>query len=89
MIPDPQVEPTLSVERAGALFGLGRSKSYTEAHRYLATDGAEGLPALRFGRTMRCPTALVLELLGMRANGATSGGSVRHPFRDRWWRGPA
>jgi hypothetical protein len=72
-IPDPMLEPVLTVERAGALFGLGRSKSYIEARRYVDTDGAEGLPAGAFGRTLRCPTAKVLELLGVHANGATNG----------------
>jgi hypothetical protein len=64
---DPAVEPVLDVARAGALFGLGRSKSYLEARRYIDTDGAEGLPAIAFGRTLRCPTQRVLEMLGLDA----------------------
>jgi hypothetical protein len=64
-LPDPRTEPVLTVERAGALFKLKRSKSYSEARRYIDTDGAEGLPAVAFGRTLRCPTALVLERLGL------------------------
>jgi hypothetical protein len=74
-LPDPRTEPVLTVERAGALFKLKRSKSYSEARRYIDTDGAEGLPAVAFGRTLRCPTALVLERLGLsaRTNGNGSG----------------
>ena len=65
MIPDPLEEPTIDIERAGELFGLGRSKAYVEARRYLDTGGAEGMPVIRFGRTLRAPTARVLELLGL------------------------
>jgi hypothetical protein len=68
MLPDPLRQPVLTVKEAGALWGLGRSKSYDEARRYLATDGAEGLPAGRFGRTIRCPTAAVLRQLGLLQN---------------------
>ncbi len=50
VLPDSHVVPTMSVEHAGqAAFQFGRSKSYDEARRYLATDGAEGLPVIRFG----------------------------------------
>ncbi len=63
MIPDPRVEPTLDVETGGRLCGLGRSKAYEQARRWLDTDGAEGLPCVRFGRTLRVPTAAVLRLL--------------------------
>ena len=60
----PNLPPTLSVEQAGRLLGLGRSTAYVEARRYLATDGREGLPALRFGRVVRCPTRQIMRLLG-------------------------
>lgn len=55
----------MPVPAAGRLFGFGKSKSYEEAHRYLRTGGREGLPALRFGRSMVCPTSTVLKLLGV------------------------
>ncbi len=64
-LPDPRTTPTMPVQSAGRLFGFGKTKSYEEAHRYLQTDGREGLPALRFGRSMVCPTAAVLKLLGI------------------------
>jgi hypothetical protein len=73
-------EPTLDVERAGALCGLGRSKAYSEAARFLATNGAEGLPVLRFGRTLRVPTQRLLELLGLDASAhADDGQRVQLP----------
>lgn len=64
-VPDPTDRPTLSVQEAGELLGLGRSKAYAEAERFLTTGGVEGLPVLRFGRTLRVPTARLRELLGM------------------------
>ncbi len=64
MTPDPRTQPTLSVEEAGALFALGRSKSYVEARRFIETG--EGLPCIAFGsHTLRCPTAKVLAMLGL------------------------
>jgi hypothetical protein len=64
-VPDPKVCPTLGVEEAGELLGFGRAKSYQEAARYIATDGAEGLPVMRFGRTLRVPTAALVRMLGL------------------------
>jgi hypothetical protein len=63
-LPDPRTEPAIDVERAGALCGFRRTKAYTEANRYLDTNGAEGLPVLRFGSRLVCPTARVLAMLG-------------------------
>ena len=64
-LPDPQERPTLPVPEAGEIIGFGRAKSYQEAARYLATDGAEGMPVVKFGRTLRVPTAALLRLLGV------------------------
>lgn len=64
-VPDPREHPTIDVEWGGSLCGMGRSKAYMEAERYLATGGAEGLPVIRFGRTLRVPTALLLARLGL------------------------
>ncbi len=54
---------TISVEKAGALFELGRSAAYEQARLYIETNGAEGLPVLQFGRLLRCPTPTLLRLL--------------------------
>lgn len=55
----------LTVEEAGRLFRLGRTKAYEEAHRYLETGGECGLPVVRFGRALRCPTAKLRVLMGL------------------------
>lgn len=60
MIPDPAIEPTLSVERAGSFCGLGRSASYDAARR-------GDLPTIHFGRRVVVPTAALRRLLAMDA----------------------
>ena len=57
MIPDPMEEPTLSVERAGRVVGLGRSAAYEAV-------GRGEIPTIRFGRRVVVPTAALLRLLG-------------------------
>jgi hypothetical protein len=63
-LPDPRIQPTLDVETAGRYCGFGRAKAYAEAQRYLATGGVEGMPVVRYGRTLRVPTAALLRQLG-------------------------
>jgi excisionase family DNA binding protein len=56
-LPDPDLRPTLSVEEAGELLGIGRSLAYSKA--------ASGeLPSIRLGRRLVVPTAAILRLLG-------------------------
>jgi len=55
-LPDPSREPTISVERAGKVLGLGRSASYDAARR-------GELPTLLFGRRIVVPTSRLLALL--------------------------
>ncbi len=60
VIPDPrETRRSLSPTQV-AYAGLGRVKAYTEARRYIDTDGAGGLPCIAFGRTLRVPTAMLL-----------------------------
>lgn len=66
-LPDPIAEPTIHVERAAQLVGLGRRAAYEQANLYLKSGGAEGLPVLRFGRALRVPTAALLAMLGASA----------------------
>jgi excisionase family DNA binding protein len=58
-IPDPAVCPTVSVEEAAKWVGLGRSAAYEAARR-------GELPVLRFGRSLRVPTALLRQMLGLK-----------------------
>lgn len=57
-LPDPAVEPTISVPRAGRIVGIGRAAAYQAAQ-----DGT--LPTLKFGHRIVVPTAQLLRLLGI------------------------
>jgi hypothetical protein len=57
-VPDPTVEPTVSVERAGSFFGLGRSSAYQ------AVKNGD-LPAIRIGARWVVPTAALRRMLAL------------------------
>lgn len=54
--------PFLRVEQAQELTQLGRSQLYELTRRWLETGGQEGIPAVRFGRCLRIPTAALLRM---------------------------
>ena len=56
-IPDPKEEPTITVERAAAVLGVGRRTAYAAAER-------GELPCVRVGRCIRIPTARFLRQFG-------------------------
>jgi helix-turn-helix protein len=60
-IPDPRTEPTVTVPRAGRIFGLSRSSAY------LAAQNGQ-LPTIRIGRRLFVPTAQLLEMLDRKAS---------------------
>jgi excisionase family DNA binding protein len=75
MIPTPEEQPTVSVEQAGAWCGLGRSAAYEAVRR-------GELPSLRFGRSLRVPTARLRVMLGMDAEPeADTPAGTLVPFR--------
>ena len=49
--------PFLRVEDAARLLGISRTSAYALANRWLTTDGADGLTAIRIGRSIRIPAA--------------------------------
>lgn len=57
-IPDPRDRPTLTVEEAGRIVGIGRSAAFAAAER-------GELPTIRFGRRLVVPTAALCSLLGI------------------------
>jgi excisionase family DNA binding protein len=52
----------ISVTEAAHLLGISRSHAYDQAHLGLATNGAEGLPAVRLGRRVLINRAHVAAL---------------------------
>jgi hypothetical protein len=57
----------MTVEEAGRFLDFGRAKSYQEANRYLRAREQglpeQGLPCVRFGRTIRVPVAELRRML--------------------------
>ena len=53
----------LTVEQAREDLGIGRSLAYGEVRRYLATDGREGIPAVRIDSAIRIPRAGLVDLM--------------------------
>jgi Helix-turn-helix domain len=59
------VPPDLfTVEEAARVLRIGRTSAYELVRRYLATGGAEGVPALRVGHLLRVPRHGLEVLLG-------------------------
>jgi len=70
-IPDPEVRPTIKPEEAFALLGCGRTNGYE-----MIRAATFPVPVLRLGRTIRIPTAPLLEVLGLRPGSRSDGASA-------------
>ena len=55
--------PVLTVEEAASVLRIGRGTAYDLARQFRATGGAEGLPVVVLGRSLRVPRAGLLRLL--------------------------
>lgn len=58
--PDPA---TLSIADAAVVLGISKANAYRMARRYEQTQGAEGIPVIRFGRRLVVPSARLEALL--------------------------
>ena len=63
-----ELPPFLRVEQAQELTQLGRSH-YEQTRLWRETGGREGIPVVRFGRCLRIPTAALLRLAEIPADG--------------------
>jgi len=61
----PDEPAVLTVEEAARVLRIGRSAAYEQARRFIATGGAEGLPALRLGRRLRVPREALNRMLAI------------------------
>jgi Helix-turn-helix domain len=64
----------LTVEEAGALLRIGRTKAYAMAREWRATGGRSGLPVIDLGHVLRVPRRALEEMLGSDLTG--EGGQV-------------
>jgi hypothetical protein len=63
---DPLRLPTLlTVEEAGALLRIGRTKAYAMAREWRETDGRTGLPVIDLGHVLRVPRRALEEMVGV------------------------
>jgi hypothetical protein len=65
----------LTVEEAAAVLRISRNSAYTLARQWLATDGAQGLPVVKLGRTLRVPRPALLRILHQPDAAARSNGA--------------
>ena len=61
---DEVVSVLLTVEEAGVLLRIGRTKAYAMAREWRETDGRSGLPVIDLGHVLRVPRRALEELIG-------------------------
>ena len=54
----------LTVEEAGVVLRIGRTKAYAMARQWRETDGRSGLPVVDLGHVLRVPRRALEELIG-------------------------
>lgn len=54
----------LTVEEAGSLLRIGRTKAYAMAREWRETEGRSGLPVIDLGHVLRVPRRALEEMLG-------------------------
>jgi hypothetical protein len=54
----------LTVEEAGELLRIGRTKAYAMAREWRETEGRSGLPVIDLGHVLRVPRRALEEMLG-------------------------
>jgi hypothetical protein len=97
----PRLPVLLTVEEAGALLRIGRTKAYAMAREWRETDGQSGLPVIDLGHVLRVPRRALEELVGAEfSDGAVDGradeavvatdekltGSLTNPGSRRQWK---
>jgi hypothetical protein len=61
----------LTVEEAGSLLRIGRTKAYSMAREWRETDGRSGLPVIDLGHVLRVPRRALEDLLGTELSGVS------------------
>lgn len=61
---DGRIPVLLTVEEAGELLRIGRTKAYAMAREWRETDGQSGLPVIDLGHVLRVPRQALEKLIG-------------------------
>jgi len=59
----------LTVEEAASVLRISRSRAYEAVTTYQRTGGADGLPAIRIGRSLRVPRRSLLAWIDAQLGG--------------------
>ena len=59
-----EIPALLTVEEAGRLLRIGRTKAYAMAREWRETDGQSGLPVVDLGHVLRVPRQALEALIG-------------------------
>jgi hypothetical protein len=62
---DDRIPPFLTVEEAGRLLKIGRTKAYDLTKEWRATGGRSGLPVVDLGDVLRVPGPAIEQMLGV------------------------
>ncbi len=69
-----ELPEVLTVEEAASVLRIGRGAAYELARQWRVTGGREGLPVVRFGRSLRVPRAALLRLLDVTDGRSSAAG---------------
>ena len=58
-----------SIPEAAAILGISRNAAYAAAKRYRESDGAQGLPNLKIGGSLRVPLDALNQMAALRIPG--------------------
>ena len=75
----------LRVEEAATVLRIGRSAAYEAVAVFQATGGAEGIPAIRIGRSVRVPKRALLRWIEAQLGAAACRGFQRCRLTGLWW----
>lgn len=59
-----EIPVLLTVEEAGELLRIGRTKAYAMTREYRETNGQSGLPVVELGKILRVPRSALEQLIG-------------------------
>ncbi len=69
---DDRLPLVLTVEEAGEVLRIGRTKAYAMAREWRDTGGRSGLPVIDLGHVLRVPRQALEDLIGVELSAAAS-----------------